>query len=109
MLCAEPLDYAHEKGYEDCMPRAGDIQKQPSQCRSFSCQAAESPASGSSADDAYSNASLEELKDRLELTVRAEDYKVAAAIRDEIRSSSSRTLTVRSSEVLEGRHILLIG
>jgi len=33
----------------------------------------------------YSAVPMEELKDRLELTIRGEDYKSAASIRDEIK------------------------
>lgn len=39
----------------------------------------------SSSDMPYSQVSMEDLKDRLELSIRAEEYKVAADIRDEIK------------------------
>ena len=52
------------------------------------CPATEkSNGTNASTDNPYGEASLEELKDKLDLTVRAEEYKAAAAIRDEIRYS----------------------
>lgn len=64
---------------------AGKREKPSVDTRQVFCQAAEGSQTQPGSERPYSSASLEELKDRLELTVRAEDYKVAAAIRDEIR------------------------